>query len=95
MDESKEEFVERVALEIVNQVRLMHFREGSSASMRTRKLKEIIESNSKILPNMLLEKITLVIGAAFYGEQLIEFASKTDKNVTLIHAENGVGKPLF
>ena len=47
MDESKEEFVERVALEIVNQVRLMHFREGSSASMRTRKLKEIIQSNSK------------------------------------------------
>ena len=41
---------------------------------------------------MLLEKITICDWRCFYGEQLIEFASKTDKNVTLIHAENGVGK---
>ena len=56
MDESKEEFVERVALEIVNQVRLMHFREGSSASMRTRKLKEIIETKSKDLAEHVTRK---------------------------------------
>jgi DNA sulfur modification protein DndD len=41
---------------------------------------------------MLLEKITIVDWRCFYGEQLIEFACGTDKNVTLIHAENGVGK---
>ena len=41
---------------------------------------------------MLLEKITIVNWRCFYGEQEIEFASGTDKNVTLIHAENGVGK---
>jgi len=41
---------------------------------------------------MLLEKITLRNWRCFYGEQQIEFASATDRNVTLIHAENGVGK---
>ena len=41
---------------------------------------------------MLLEKITLENWRCFYGEQKIEFASTTDRNVTLIHAENGVGK---
>lgn len=41
---------------------------------------------------MLLEKITLNNWRCFYGEQQIEFASATDRNVTLIHAENGVGK---
>ena len=41
---------------------------------------------------MLLEKITIVNWRCFYGEQEIEFASGADKNVTLIHAENGVGK---
>ena len=41
---------------------------------------------------MLLEKITITDWRCFYGEQLIEFASQTKKNVTLIHAENGVGK---
>jgi len=41
---------------------------------------------------MLLEKITLTDWRCFYGEQQIEFASQSTKNVTLIHAENGVGK---
>ena len=41
---------------------------------------------------MLLEKITIENWRCFYGEQKIEFASTTDRNVTLIHAENGVGK---
>lgn len=41
---------------------------------------------------MLLEKITLKNWRCFYGEQEIEFASASDRNVTLIHAENGVGK---
>ena len=41
---------------------------------------------------MLLEKITIVDWRCFYREQEIEFASGADKNVTLIHAENGVGK---
>ena len=40
----------------------------------------------------MLEKITIIDWRCFYGEQLIEFASAKDKNVTLIHAENGVGK---
>ena len=28
----------------------------------------------------------------FYGEQAIEFSTDKEKNITLIHAENGVGK---
>lgn len=28
----------------------------------------------------------------FYGEQAIQFSTDSDKNITLIHAENGVGK---
>lgn len=39
--------VEEVALEIVNEVRKLHFKEGTSTSMQTRKLKDIIEKNSK------------------------------------------------
>ena len=41
---------------------------------------------------MLLEKITIVDWRCFFGEQQIDFASTKEKNVTLIHAENGVGK---
>lgn len=41
---------------------------------------------------MLLEKISIKNWRCFYGEQHIEFASRSDRNVTLIHAENGVGK---
>ncbi|MFP3398730.1 AAA family ATPase, partial [Brevibacterium sp. SIMBA_078] len=31
----------------------------------------------------------------FYGEQEISFSTDPNKNVTLIHAENGVGKTAF
>lgn len=41
---------------------------------------------------MLLQKIILKNFRQFYGQQEIVFSSDTDKNVTLIHAENGVGK---
>jgi len=41
---------------------------------------------------MEIKKIKLKNFRQFYGEQEIKFAAKGDKNVTLIHAENGVGK---
>ncbi len=41
---------------------------------------------------MLLEHIHLKDFRCFYGEQAISFSTRPDKNVTLIHAENGVGK---
>jgi DNA repair exonuclease SbcCD ATPase subunit len=41
---------------------------------------------------MLLQKIILNNFRQFYGKQEIEFSTNTEKNVTLIHAENGVGK---
>ena len=41
---------------------------------------------------MLLKKITLTNFRQFYGTQELEIAGDPDKNVTLIHAENGVGK---
>jgi DNA sulfur modification protein DndD len=41
---------------------------------------------------MLLERIVLSDFRCFYGEQNIEFSTDQSKNVTLIHAENGVGK---
>ena len=41
---------------------------------------------------MLLQKIILNNFRQFYGQQEIVFSTDTDKNVTLIHAENGVGK---
>lgn len=41
---------------------------------------------------MLLQKIILKNFRQFYGLQEIVFSTDTDKNVTLIHAENGVGK---
>src|SRR5690554_384766 len=44
---------------------------------------------------MLLRKITLNNFRQFYGEQEIEFSVDPVKNITLIHAENGVGKTAF
>lgn len=41
---------------------------------------------------MFLEKIILKNFRQFYGEQEIVFSCDTEQNVTLIHAENGVGK---
>jgi len=41
---------------------------------------------------MILEKIILTNFRQFYGEQTIKFATDKYKNVTLLHAENGVGK---
>jgi DNA sulfur modification protein DndD len=41
---------------------------------------------------MKIHKIKLKNFRQFYGEQSIEFSVKQDKNVTLIHAENGFGK---
>jgi len=41
---------------------------------------------------MFLEKITLKNFRQFYGEQEIVFSCDPKQNVTLVHAENGVGK---
>ena len=41
---------------------------------------------------MLLHKIRLVDFRQFYGDNQIEFSTDPDKNVTLVHGENGVGK---
>lgn len=41
---------------------------------------------------MLLKEIILTNFRQFYGEQRIEFSTDIGQNVTLIHAENGVGK---
>lgn len=41
---------------------------------------------------MLIKKIVLTNFRQFYGEQTIHLSTNEDKNVTLIHAENGVGK---
>lgn len=41
---------------------------------------------------MKLNKIELINFRSFYGTQTIEFSDDDDKNVTLIHAQNGVGK---
>ncbi len=41
---------------------------------------------------MFLKKITLTNFRQFYGEQSILIAGSPERNVTLIHAENGVGK---
>lgn len=41
---------------------------------------------------MLLKKIKLINFRQFYGEEEIDIATDPIKNVTLIHAENGVGK---
>ena len=41
---------------------------------------------------MLIEKIIINNFRQFYGEQTLYFSTDENKNVTLIHAENGVGK---
>ena len=41
---------------------------------------------------MIINSVKLVNFRQFYGEQTITFATDRNKNVTLIHAENGVGK---
>lgn len=41
---------------------------------------------------MRLRKVDLHNFRQFYGDQSIVFADGVDKNVTLIHAENGFGK---
>ena len=41
---------------------------------------------------MKLKRIVLTDFRCFYDEQVIDFSFDKDKNVTLIHAENGVGK---
>ena len=41
---------------------------------------------------MILEEIRLADFRCFYGETYIQFSEDTEKNVTIIYAENGVGK---
>ena len=41
---------------------------------------------------MWIEQISLKDFRCFFGEHAIEFSQDPTKNVTLIHAENGVGK---
>ena len=41
---------------------------------------------------MLIQKIVLNNFRQFYGEQELHLSTDENKNVTLIHAENGVGK---
>ena len=41
---------------------------------------------------MWLEEITLKNFRCFYGEHVLQLSTDEDRNVTLIHAENGVGK---
>jgi DNA sulfur modification protein DndD len=41
---------------------------------------------------MLIQKVVLNNFRQFYGEQTLRFSTHEHKNVTLIHAENGVGK---
>src|SRR5258708_19420748 len=41
---------------------------------------------------MKLQRIKLTNFRQFYGVQTLEIAGNADKNVTLVHAENGVGK---
>ena len=39
--------IEQVAVELVSKIRRLHFQEGTSNTVRTRQIKEIIELNSK------------------------------------------------
>lgn len=41
---------------------------------------------------MIIQRLTIRNFRPFYGEQIIDFSERDDKRVTLIHAENGVGK---
>ena len=56
MAEIEDGLVEELALDIVHQIRLMHFREGTSTTMQTKKLKEIIENKSKKLTSNAVRK---------------------------------------
>lgn len=44
---------------------------------------------------MKLRKIELKNFRQFYGHQKVEFSTDREKNITLIHAENGTGKTAF
>lgn len=44
---------------------------------------------------MKFRKIEIENFRQFYGKQNITFSTNADKNVTLIHAENGTGKTAF
>jgi DNA sulfur modification protein DndD len=41
---------------------------------------------------MILEEIRLTDFRCFFGENVIDFSTNQEKNVTIIYAENGVGK---
>src|SRR5262245_15477298 len=41
---------------------------------------------------MKLKRIKLTNFRQFYGQQFVDISTDANKNVTLIHAENGVGK---
>ncbi|MBB3928881.1 DNA repair exonuclease SbcCD ATPase subunit [Sphingobium jiangsuense] len=41
---------------------------------------------------MILEEIRLTDFRCFFGETSIQFSEDPEKNVTIIYAENGVGK---
>jgi DNA sulfur modification protein DndD len=41
---------------------------------------------------MWIKQVRMTDFRCFYGEQIIEFAQNVERNVTVIHAENGVGK---
>ncbi|MYL22001.1 AAA family ATPase [Halobacillus litoralis] len=41
---------------------------------------------------MIIKKLSLCNFRQYYGEQVLEFSSTDDKNVTVIHGENGSGK---
>ncbi len=44
---------------------------------------------------MKLRKIEIKNFRQFYGHQTVEFSTDSEKNITLIHAENGTGKTAF
>jgi DNA sulfur modification protein DndD len=44
---------------------------------------------------MIIKSVELKNFRQFYGKQKIKFSSDPEKNITLIHAENGVGKTAF
>ena len=44
---------------------------------------------------MKLRKLELKNFRQFYGQQTVEFSTDREKNITLIHAENGTGKTAF
>ncbi|MCX2975716.1 hypothetical protein EYC87_19270 [Halieaceae bacterium IMCC8485] len=44
---------------------------------------------------MLISKVEISNFRQFYGKQTLQFSTDEEKNITLIHAENGVGKTAF